>query len=452
MSLKSIMSLKSSLFNLSVLRPLILTVAAVAVLAAGAQAQATPSLTAAQVVQIAQTFCQAIGQPVTAPGAATYRGTTPSSSAPPFWQPRWSVTFPDQADLDVVDATGVVCEYFNYALVDQESRSQVPAGSAISQASAIQIATSVLQASGQSAEIAFAEADELNLTGKASDHEWDVYWQRVALGYPYQSQLVNVTLLAETGQIQGFGIGFITPPLAGAVVDVTQAQAQATAEAVLNSAGLTYAMEEMHLAIVRPNTFWQNGDETEASTVSLAWVYRFTEPALVRRGQVCVDVQSGQVIAGNEYGFRGGAGAPRAFTPGRKADAGHRGRRTAGPPAAPPSDVARALRGATAAVFVSPSAPKGAPPLATLGAGSHPELLPLLQQAHPLPNGTGPRPGGARAYQVRVTAGSGPAQELSYVGSDIGVIGRGREWYAVPPAFRAWAAAALPAPRGPSAK
>src|SRR5581483_3830006 len=54
-----------------------------------------------------------------------------------YWQPRWKILIPDQAELEVVDGSGVITWYYNYALSRRLQREEKLAGTPISEEQAI---------------------------------------------------------------------------------------------------------------------------------------------------------------------------------------------------------------------------------------------------------------------------------------------------------------------------
>lgn len=395
-------------------------------------------LTANQAIQVAQTYCQAIGQPVTVAGQAQF--PVPSEMDVPLnhWQPRWYVKFTGQATLEVVDASGIIASYENGVSSTQEDITRA-AGTAIPQPDAISRATAALQATGQTSDLAFDRAQEAlgNNPPTSTSHDWDVDWTRTYGEYLYQQQGANVTLAAETGRVKHVRLYFSTPPPANANLIVTEDQAQDVANALLTSAGLTVTEMHPHLLLSRPNTFWQDGNEDELPMLPvLSWVYWFVEPG-PRTGEVHVDAQTGQVIGGYEEGYRGGGGAApkipfgklnlKAFQPGKAT-------KSAVPPLKTLTVTPLRQALATAEQVTLFPASKNAPPLVALNTQSNPQMLQALGKTTAW---QAAKPARAKVFRLALTQG-GKTRNLTLFSSNVGLIGSGTEWYTVPAAFNAW--------------
>lgn len=270
-------------------------------------------LSQAQAVQVAQAFCQTIGYPVTASGTAEF--AVPEWHQKLHWQPRWRVVFPRQADVEIVDATGVVSDYDNRALSSRaDYQSKQPAGDAIPEADAIQKATVVMQATGLVGELAspqvrLQQGDDPPL---ASTHTYFVIWPRVFEGAPYREQQLTVNLNAETGEIMGLGMTFPSMPPSHAATQITQEAAEQTAQAITANAGLSGNLVLVQKEVIQPNRFWEPGGkayEKLPGPAHVAWVCQFD---LGQRGyEVWVDAVTGDVIGGTAIGSFGGKPKPK---------------------------------------------------------------------------------------------------------------------------------------------
>jgi hypothetical protein len=247
-----------------------------------------------------------------------------------YWQPRWLVTFPDTGqELDVVDATGVVSRYRDHGLVDWLQANDQPAGDAIPQDNAIDAASAVLLASGQSDELASPNATLTQILGDQlrSGQTWIVKWDRQYQGIPYERQSAQVVLQAETGLVIGFGLTYPAPPPTSVSATVTDDQASGTALGQLASSGiLAPTLVDERQEIVQPNNFWPTGDESPApGTSRLAWVctYSVTVPADDTTifasydvgYTVKVDSETGSVIGGSTYSTMARGNARRPGVP-----------------------------------------------------------------------------------------------------------------------------------------
>lgn len=276
---------------------------------------ALPNMSAAQVVQIAAKFCQSINLPVTAAGIAQFPvpqedGENPIGLLPErLWMARWQVKFGAEATVEVVDGSGMVATFNNDAYF-LRTKPQQPVGPLLSQATATQYATAAVVASAQSDTLGSPQG---HLTQYNPPHPnvgdclWQINWDRQLNGINYHSDSVMTVVDAESGEIESFSLTYFTPPPVSTSVTISKAQAQTTAQGQLVSAGIQNAtLYSIMTEIVQPNLFWQNGnDDSVPGAGKVAWVYGFTEPTN-REGEVWVDAQTGVVIGGFEFGYRGG--------------------------------------------------------------------------------------------------------------------------------------------------
>ncbi len=279
-------------------------------------APAGTSLTPAQALTIARTFCTAIGTPVPdgTPTRVIYQGIRPS-----YWLPVWRVGFLGVASVEVADASSVVTSYFNQALSNQLSLSNQSLGIPITQAKALAVAATVLQASNQPAnELTSQQTTQSQLTSPATyaGDLWTVQWARAASGVPYRNDSASLLLQAETGAVEAWNLSFAAPPpTASTNQAITQPQAQQIAQAAMdsqgNSLGLSgQAFQAAGLTVVQPDTLWQaQGSGTTRPTPgipsSIAWDCVFTNvpnpnsPSGTTIAEVWVDSSTGQVVGGD---------------------------------------------------------------------------------------------------------------------------------------------------------
>ncbi len=276
-------------------------------------------LTQAQAVSLAQAFCQAVGAPVTATATATWPAPNPSPGQPPYhWQNRWDIQFGSQAEVEVVDATGVISHYYNFALSQQLQTANNPAGTPLSESSAVQAATSALQASGQSGELASTPTDQnfqITAPPTQAGDLWMVTWGRQYQGIPYRQQQATVMLQAETGALQAFSLTFPSPPPGagpGSITSSQAAQAAQAAQTTLANAGYSnLTQQSVTLQVVQPNNQWHTGAYSYAVTPGpppsrVAWDCVFTD-ANNTVYEVWVDstYQTITIDGGEVYGIAG---------------------------------------------------------------------------------------------------------------------------------------------------
>lgn len=260
-------------------------------------------LTQAQALQIAKAFCGKVGNPITVDGDAAF--SVPKWDQDTHWLPRWHITFPEQAEVEIIDATGAISDYTNETYSNRRETKE-PAGDAIPEADAIQAATAVKIATGQVDELA-ATPRVMLLQGHnpplASDHTYLVIWQRIFDGIPYDHQQLTVSLDAETGEITGLGMTFPSQPptAAPALLSVLQDKAKSIARNMVASAGLPAdALESVKEEVVQPNRMWEPGGyphDKLSGPAHVVWACRF-KVAENKWREVWVDAQTGQVVGG----------------------------------------------------------------------------------------------------------------------------------------------------------
>ena len=280
---------------------------------------ALPIRSASKVTQFARDFCQDIGIPVTAAGVATYPVPYEDDAESEFdkdtpqlsLSPRWQIKFGEQATVEVVDATGVVCDYNNDDY-DQRQRPYQAAGPFISKNDAIHRADVAIGATSQIDGMGATRA-ELHVDNSphpnVGDASWQVTCNRQLNGISYHDDAASAIMDAETGEMEIFSLSYFTLPPLDTTISITSRQAEAIAVSQLLTSGIQQAsLTSLKTEIVTPDAFWRNGDESFGHGIGrVAWIYAFAEPN-ERMGEVWVDAQNGSVIGGDEYGMRGGAG------------------------------------------------------------------------------------------------------------------------------------------------
>lgn len=268
-------------------------------------AHADPTLTPPQAIQIASTFCQTIGSPVTDPGIAVFPAPSSASGLPDsYYLPRWQVKFGHKAIVEVVDATSLVSRYYNYDLSHQAMLNNGAPATPISQDAATTQANTIMQAGTGASELGTPQAQEVQLTNPptSAGDLWMITYPRQLNNIPYRQQGASVVVQAETGAVQGYSVNFTTPIPAAANLIVTHDAAIATAQGQLNTSNiqgttLAAALQE----VVQPNTFWQQGGsplpQPETPT-RVAWACSFVNATQDGVYEVWVDSETGQVIGG----------------------------------------------------------------------------------------------------------------------------------------------------------
>ncbi len=400
------------LFKLAVCASLIFCSASVA--------RAGAKLTSDQVVKIASDFCQRINQPVTVAGTAQYQAASESSDEPKHhWQDSWKVSFPNQAEVEVVDATGVISAYTNSAFFLRKDNS--PAGTALSQADAMQHANAALQAAGQIGEATFLQAslEQDHNPPLAASHQWQFLWRRTFKNVPYRNQHASVLLQAETGEVIELVLMFPSSPPEIASVSVRRNDSDATVQTLIKQTGITNAvLQDVQTEVVQPNTFWQpNGSvvpQPGAARTALAYRLQAADTTY----EVWVDAQTGKVIGGEASGLLGRLGKAQQ------------------PVAQEPTTSLQAALNSAEKVLVYEPKPRGGwveTPLVSLSKQSHPEMFHLLKANHAFDGNGGL---GLTFLKMVLIAPGQPPSELSY--SPSGFLGRTGEWTSMPGNFIAW--------------
>jgi hypothetical protein len=399
----------------------------------------TTRLNETQVVQLARAFCQKIGQPVTAIGTATF---ATNLQGPPghYWQPVWDVTFPAQAEVEIVDTTGIITNYANdaYSIGHQDNAS---AGEAIPQQEAIQRARKAVDTAGESESLIFWEAQlDQGHPGfpLASSYNWMIRWYRAAGGVPYRNQHVSVALDAQTGEIKFMVLMFGSPPLASAAKVLSQADAisVATSQVISQVVRQEATHKETHLEIVAPDDRWYHSSNKpgQLKNVRLAWAVTYIVDGIWR--QTDVDAETGEIL-------------------GTDSDSGPWGRQAVVAPTrvfeSPP--LAQILKTAQA-VYIRGKDAKGtwtAKPFLKFSAKTQPHAVALLTQTADFHKQA---PSEAASQQLVLVSRRHAIGVYSYF-PQTGLVGSGTEWAAVPEEFQTWMQhklASVPATRTRSSK
>jgi fibronectin type 3 domain-containing protein len=263
----------------------------------------TTRLTASQAIQIASSFCTTIGAPVTDTATATYPAPPVSANTEDhYWQPRWLVRLGTKAVVEVVDATSVVANYYNYDLSRQLNAANQAAGTPLTASAAVQAANTAVQATAQTEALGTAETQFILFANPATtaDDVWKVILPRQAQSIPYVSEEAIVLLQAETGAVRSLSLVYPSPTPATATLSVSQTQGVSTAAGQLVTSGIAGAtFVSAQQAWTQTNTFWLNGDPTPQSGAAHAvWICTYTVSGMTV--EVWVDAQTNTVVGGRE--------------------------------------------------------------------------------------------------------------------------------------------------------
>jgi len=273
--------------------------------------RADPVMTQAQASQIAANFCRQMGLTVTASPTAVFPVPTREYISVTHWQPAWQVIFPGQAEVHIVDATGIISSYGTLSQQDlDEAYIDYPDGTTISSDDAIRFATAALSSTGQQGELVFDYADRNTVhdNGNSSDHTWCVRWKRQIQGVPYREDFAHVQLTANTGRVLDVDINFYSIPPASMAINVTRAQADSVINTFANNAPLHTAsirsaiLNQVRLEIVPASSYWQTGQNNmdPGGQGVLAYVYELIDGD--QGYDVFVDCATGNIIGGEATG------------------------------------------------------------------------------------------------------------------------------------------------------
>ena len=417
--------MKRSIWSYRIMLPLLVTLLSLTSIAAaafpGAGAPST-RLNEAQAVETARVFCRKIGQPVTTAGAATFASGAQGPSSH-YWQPIWDVTFPGQAEVEVVDADGVITHYANdaYYIVHRDNS---PAGEALPQQEAIQRAREAVNVAGQPEPLLFWEADvEQGHPGfpLASSYTWMVRWYRAAGGIPYRNQHTSVALDAQTGEVKFLTIMYGSPPLAAAkkVLSRDDAVSVTASQVVSQVVQQEATLKEGHLEIVTPDDRWPHSSDKPGRLkgVRLAWAVTFIVDGVWR--QADVDTETGEILSvaadGGPMGMHTAASPTAAFVP------------------LPILPMLRSVR----AVYIRGRDANGkwaTKPLLKFGTKDQPHAVALLRKTVDFRK---EGPAGAASQQIVLVSRSSAIGVYSYF-PDTGLLGGNSDWAAVPDEFKTW--------------
>ena len=394
-----------------------------AVAATPGDAKPTTRLDEAQAVQIARAFCRKIGQSVTATGTATFAADSQDPSNH-YWQPIWEVTFPAQAEVEVVDTTSGIVRYSNDAYDAMHRNDNSPAGDPLSQPEAVQRAKEALNATGQSEPLQFWQAQleqHHPAAPLAKSYYWVIRWHRAADGVPYRNQHASVALDAQTGEIRYMVFMYGSPPLASAkkVLSRDDAISVAASQVISQIVQQEATLKEAHLEIVTPDDRWPHSSDKPGRPkgVRLAWAVTFIVDGVWH--QADVDTETGEILS-------------------VAADPGPMGMHVAAAPTAapPPPPLAPMLQSARA-VSVRGKDANGrwaAKPLLKFNAKSQPQAVALLAKTT---NFRKEGPSDAAPQELIVVGKSDAIGVYSYF-PETGLLGNGGEWAAVPDEFKTW--------------
>lgn len=382
-------------------------------------------LNESQAIQIARAYCQKIGQPVTTPGTASFAADTNAEDPPNhYWQPVWEVTFPGQAHVEVVDATGGITKYDNDAYYVVHRNDNSLAGDPIPQSEAVQRAGDAVNAAGQPEPLLFWEADleqRHPVPPLAKTQDWIVRWRRAAGGVPYRDQHASVSLDPQSGEIKGMTIMYGSPPLESArkVLSQDDAISVAASQVISQIVQQEAAHKETHLEIVWPDPRWPHSSDKQGQPkgVRLAWAVTFIVDGVWH--QADVDTETGEVLSvaadGGPMGMHVAAAPKAAPTP---------------PPIAPMLQAARAVyvRGRDA------GGKWAVKPLLKFSNKTQPQAVALLTKTTDFRK---EGPAGDAPQELIVVGKSDAIGVYSYF-PETGLLGSGSEWAAVPDGFKTW--------------
>jgi hypothetical protein len=223
-------------------------------------------------------------------------------------RPEWLMEFQNFSRIRVAD-DGKVISIINYSAL-----SELPASAgkpSIPETEAIQTASQALNVLGVTSDLKLEKATLVmhNLTEKAQ--EWEVTWQRIFDGIPYEKGSgAYVNLNAATGKLIVAHLTPPPPPPASTEVKVSEEEAIASALSYVREAGKSIAKPRCTatLEIAQPGFSWRKQVVPRYDDPSLViWrveIGRDTDPTMIELGmppvsvvaQVQIDAASGEVV------------------------------------------------------------------------------------------------------------------------------------------------------------
>lgn len=284
---------------------------------------ASPRLTPEKAKDIAKAFCQRLGVQQSKDASAEFSENVNSFNRRNiFWQPRWRVGSADGVVIEVADATGIVCNFHNFGLMNSLAQEKRPAVDSIPKEQAVRIATAALHSTGNADNLLFWTAqlygdDRSNLV---AEHYWIVRWRRSFQGIPYRHQHASVVIQADTGEVEGLVLMYPTPPT-DSILNIASVfgasrsnRAIETAKTLIANEGIQdLVLHSVGSEIVQPNEAWRHATEAVPfGPPRLAWVCQFTD--LSKTYEVWVDANTDKVIGGESYGVASSSASHQSKT------------------------------------------------------------------------------------------------------------------------------------------
>ena len=266
-------------------------------------------MTSDKAIQIAQDFCRKIGKPVTVPGTATFPLTGFENEY--YWLPEWKVRFGGQADVDVVDATGIIALYADgqYSKIHDTT----PTGEILSPEEAKQRALALIQATGEQENFGNLTVAVGSFTRHPTAHDqyYVVDTDRMFHGIPYLHEGPTALLSAQTGEAVNVELHLSSPPMTQGAAALSQGQALGVTQAhMVYDQGFrgNAVLHDATLKVVTVPTGPDTGQGPQPQVGRVAWVVRYTGDTW--EDDTWVDAQTGRVVGGESAS--GGYGGPKS--------------------------------------------------------------------------------------------------------------------------------------------
>lgn len=164
------------------------------------KATQAPRLKPEDALRIAKAFCAKVGNVVTGPGETQFPTKPRFPSLVGSVNPRWSVTFKNQAYVELEDATGNIFFYYNDALNLLRSKmgdEPIPEGTVVERETVLRKANAALEATGSTSDLVFYGVipNQSSSPPTIGGMSWNVVWQRSFHGLPFDDQRVNMTFV-----------------------------------------------------------------------------------------------------------------------------------------------------------------------------------------------------------------------------------------------------------------
>ena len=239
--------------------------------------------------------------------------------------PEWEIEFYDFSEISVDPLTGKVTGILNHVARREASALVSPESTPIPEAEAIKIATHVLETLGMPEDLVFKEATceaHVHRADGTDVYEWNVKWDRVYQGIPYERGNAAVSMDAATGRFIAGGISRRPPTPVSVDVRLSKEEAIAIALDFAASRGFELPDPDIiaELRIVQPNDFWSDSGRVKVRWDDPTCVVWFLEMVQMHdigssAYRFLVDAADGSMVGGGVAGGGAGGALPPSSPP-----------------------------------------------------------------------------------------------------------------------------------------